>query len=224
MQAENINPLTAQYVPNSIDLTFFMRNNIKKVIMKRLFYIVSLLFLFSSCASKSKLEAIDENSKQQSELLDVYCQIDSLIQRGIVDRELCDTFIKRALGFYQEFPEESITPKMLWSAGIVARTYAKYAKEFLSDSSTMVEYAKQSITIFDIIQKVYPDYEDVKNIYLYRGDIYDNILEDYDNAKYEYLEYINKYPNDSMSNSLKEYIKYLGVSADDIYKNFNISE
>lgn len=191
---------------------------------KRLLCISAILFLFSSCAHKNKLEVLDENSKQQSELLNAYCHVDSLMRQGIVDKESYNVFIENALRFYQEFPEESIAPKMLWSAGITGMSYARYAKELLRDSTATVEYAQKSIQIFDIIQKVYPDYENAKNTYLYRGAIYDDILEDYENAKSEYSEYIYKYPNDSASANLKAYIKYLGVPADEIYQNFNVAK
>jgi len=192
--------------------------------MKNLLYILTLILLFSSCTPKNKLDIIEGSSKEQSELLDIYFHIDSLMQHGIVDKEAYSIFIEKTLDFYREFPEESAMPKMLWSAGITAMTYAKYAKELLNDPVIIIDYARKSIQIFDIIQKVYPDYENVKNTHLYRGVIYDDILEDYENAKYEYMEYINKYPNDSVSHNLKEYIKYIGISADEIYKSFNISE
>jgi tetratricopeptide (TPR) repeat protein len=113
---------------------------------------------------------------------------------------------------------------MLWNAAIAGMTYAKYAKELMRDSTAMMKYAQKSIQIFDIIQKVYPDYENSKNTYLYRGVIYDDILEDYEKAKSEYSEYIYKHPNDSASSNLKEYLKYLGVTTNEIYQNFNIPQ
>ena len=191
--------------------------------MKNSFYTLALIFLFFSCMPKNKLDIIDKNSKQESELLDSYCHVDSLMHNAIVEKESYSTFIGKAMAFYLSFPEENITPKMLWNAGIAGMTYARYAKD-ISDHTDMVEYAKKSIQIFDIIQKVYPDYDEIKNTYLYKGVIYDDILEDYDSAKHEYLEYTSKYPDDSASSNLKEYIKYLGSSADDIYINFNTAE
>ena len=192
--------------------------------MKNLLYILVLLAFFSSCIKKSKLDVINEDSKQQSELLEAYCLVDSLIKHGIINQVAYSAFMEKTLFFYQEFPEESITPKMLWSAGIAGMVYAKYAKDASDDSLIVVNYAQKSIKFFDIILKVYPDYENARNTYLYRGTIYEDILEDYESAKYEYLEYINKYPDDSVSHSLKEYIKYLGITPDEIYRNFTISE
>jgi len=151
--------------------------------MKNLLYILIFFSLFSSCIKQNKLDVMKEDSKKQSELLEAYCLVDSLILYGIVDKEAYSAFMDKTLEFYQEFSEESITPKMLWSAGIAGMTYAKYAKDVLNDSLAVADYAQKSIRIFDIILKVYPDYENAKNTYLYREIIYDEILEDYENVK-----------------------------------------
>ncbi len=177
------------------------------------------LLLFFSCSEKNKIAVIEESSKQQSELLEAYCKVDSLRQQGRVEEETYKAFIEKALDFYRVFPEESITPQMLWSAGMASMTYAKYVKDYVSNKTDVLNYARKGIEIFDIIQKVYPDYENAKDTYFNRGVIYDDILNDYENAKYEFTEYMTKYP-DSTS-ALQEYIQYLGATPDEIFQNFD---
>ena len=73
-----------------------------------------------------------------------------------------------------------------------------------------------SITFIDIYE-IYPEYEGVKNCIFYRGTTYDDILHDYKSAEIEFRDYIHKYPQDSVSAILKDYlVNGLGKSPDEI--------
>lgn len=191
--------------------------------MKRIIYFLSMVFLLVSCTENSKNTTLEEKGRAQSALLLSFQKADSLRQTGAMNIELYKRFIDQAVAFYEEYPEESITPEMLQNAGVSSMTVAKFIKEFnAEDESGIVEYAKKGIEIFDLIQKVYPDYEGAKKAYLNRGIIYDDILGDYKSAEYEYMEYITKYPHDSISVNLRYYIQYLGKTPEEIIAEFGI--
>jgi hypothetical protein len=185
--------------------------------MKKLFYILLIALLFTSCNEKKKNNIIEDKIMVQSTMMQTYQKADSLRKTGIIDTVLFNNFINQAISFANKYPEDETTPEILLNAGFSSMIMAKYTKETNPDDKiSMVKFAKQGISIFNKIQKVYPDYEGVKFCYYNRGIIYDDILEDYPSADFEYREYINKYPNDSISNNLRDYLKFLGKSPDEI--------
>lgn len=185
--------------------------------MKKLIYILLIGLLFISCNGKKKNSVIEDKVTAQSTMMQTYQKADSLRKAGIIDTALLTDFIGQAVSFADKYPEDETTPEILLNAGFSSMILAKYTKETNPDDKiSTVNFAKQGISIFNKIQKVYPDYEGVKYCYYNRGIIYDDILGDYQSADFEYREFITKYPNDSISNNLRDYIKFLGKSPDEI--------
>ena len=189
--------------------------------MKRVIYCLLLASLFFSCSEKNKKTSLEEISKAQSSMIQAYQKADSLRHEGVIDVNLSDSFIQQALAFYEMYPEEKMAPEMLVNAGVLSMTLAKYFKDIHPDDiSSKVKYAEQALSIFNIILKVYPDYEGVKNSHLNKGIIYDDILEDYASADTEYREFIHKYPHDSIAINIANYLQYLGKTPEEIMMEF----
>ena len=185
--------------------------------MKKLLFIILIGLVFVSCSEKKKNNTIEDKVVVQSTLMKTYQKADSLRKAGIIDTALINDFITQALSFSDKYPEDETTPEILLNAGFSSMILAKYANATTPDDNiTTVKFARQGIDLFNKIQKVYPDYEGVKYCYYYRGIIYDDILKDYQSANFEYSEFINKYPNDSISTNLRDYIKFLGKSPEEI--------
>jgi tetratricopeptide (TPR) repeat protein len=162
----------------------------------------------------------DKTSMYASLLLDEQ-NADSLYGNGVIDTALMQRYIKLSLIFAKKYPEENTTPDMLLKAGCYCIVMATAAK----NDWNIVDKAKQGIIIFDQLEKIYPDYENVKLCYLYRGEIYDNVLHDYDNAEIEYRNFILKYPNDSLTKSIRDYVdNILGKDLNDIAAKFEAKD
>ena len=166
-----------------------------------------------SCKNKQEVNPVEEKSKVQSELIDSYLKADSLYKQGIIDVDVMSVFVTHAEQFADLFPEEQIAPEYLFKAGVLTMTLARASNQ----KEEIAQYANKSLEIFNQIQKVYPDYEGVKNCIFYRGTTYDDILHDYKSAEIEFRDYIHKYPQDSISQILKVYlVNGLGKSPDEI--------
>lgn len=183
--------------------------------MKRYLYFLLLLNILTSlsCNRKQETNPIEEKSKVQSELIDSYLKADSLYKQGIINVDVMSDFVEHAEKFAEAYPEEPIAPEYLFKAGVLSMTLARASNV----KEEIAQYAKKSLEIFNQIQKVYPDYEGVKNCIFYRGTTYDDILHDYKSAEIEFRDYIHKYPQDSVSQILKDYLlNGLGKSPDEI--------
>lgn len=186
--------------------------------MRNFLYFVCLSLLFLSCNSKdNSVKSVQEESLDQTELLQSYNKADSLYQQSIINQELFDSFITKAVKFADYYPENEITPDILSKAGVACMILAK--NESMSqhpDEETVNKYAQQGISIFEKIQATYPDYEGIKNCYLNRAFIYDDILHKYLDAEYEYREFLHKYPDDSACENIRAYLQVLGKSEEEI--------
>lgn len=174
----------------------------------------SLIFLNTGCHNRSRhYDAVKTAENAQVELLHAYQTADSLYSHcGRVDTGTFNRFIGKAMLFAKDYPEHEITPEMLYRAGIGSMILAKTAR----NRSEMAKYAKQALKIFDNFQDLYPEQEQYKYCYWQRAIIYDDILGDSESAKSEYRDFINRYPNDSLTPQFEQYMQLLGKSEADI--------
>jgi tetratricopeptide (TPR) repeat protein len=165
----------------------------------------------------SRKELVNDKASLQTSLLQNWQKADSLYMSGTVDTTLMQQYVNDALIFVKKYPEESSSPEVLLKAGIFSLIMAKYT----TNEDDLVAKAKQGIELFDQLEKIYPDYENVKFCYIHRGDIFDNVLHDYDHARIEYNTFIQKYPDDSLTLNIKEYVvNVLGKSPDELLADF----
>lgn len=185
--------------------------------MKRLafpIFILAIAVLFGACHSKKDGEKKKFGSKQK-DIIQLYNMADSIYyNEKRIDTAAFLRFIDKAVDFAKEYPKDEISPDMLYRAGIGAMTIAKVAET----KAQRATYCKKAIAIFNQFQETYPDHENYKSCFYQRAVIYDDILGDYNSAEDQYREFINRYPNDPRTPELKEYIKILGKSDEEIWE------
>lgn len=187
--------------------------------MKRLLYFICLTILVISCnnTKDEKTNPVQEESGDQTELMQSYNKADSLFHKGIINQELFDNFITQSIKYADLHPEDEITPDMLSKAGVACMILAKNAsKEQNPDQKIVETYAHKGLSIFEKIQATYPDYEGIKNCYLNRAFIYEDILQKYLDAEYVYRDFLHKYPDDPMCESIRANLEILGKSEEEI--------
>lgn len=190
--------------------------------MKRLlpFYILIFSILLSACNNKDGYSNTAKDiGKEQVELLQIYHEADSIYYKcGRVDTRLFTKFVNKATAFVDSHPEEDISSDMLYRAGIGSMILAKVAKS----RPEIAKNAKTALKIFNSYQKIYPDKDKAKYCYWQRAIIYDDILGDANSAEDEYRDFINRYPNDSLTPQFEQYIQLLGKSESEIDKTLKI--
>lgn len=189
--------------------------------MKKLYFVLIILVVcFSSCNNNKTANLIEEKGKNEADLLQKSSTIDSLYALNIIDTNYVNDFISKALEFSEVYPESEMAPQILDKAGY----YAIVAAQELNDRKVVLRYANDGILIFNKIQKVYPDYPGVKYCYYNRGIIYDNIVGDYASAEIEFRDFIHKYPNDELTESITAYLELIGKSEEEIAEKLQLNE
>lgn len=158
-------------------------------------------------------------ASKQRDLVELYDMADSVYYfNGRADTALFGRFIRKAVDFAQNYPNDKMSPEMLYRAGVGSMILAKSA----TDRDHTAQYAKQAIEIFNTYQSLFPNGEKAEFCYYQRGIIYDDILGDTRSAESEFRDYINRNPGDSLSVQLEQYIKLLGKSEGEIAKEMGI--
>ena len=80
----------------------------------------------------------------------------------------------------------------------------------LGDVEARARNAKRALAIFNQFQEQYPDLDQAKLCYWQRAIVYDDILGDWRSAESEYRDFINRFPNDSLTPVFQQYLTLLG--------------
>jgi tetratricopeptide (TPR) repeat protein len=105
-----------------------------------------------------------------------------------------------------------MSAEFLYKAGLMAMTVAKTS----GNSEETILYTQKALAIFENIQKIYPEFNGIRNCIINKGIIYEDILHDYENAEIFYREFIARYPTDTLAINLASYLQYLGKTPEDI--------
>jgi len=185
--------------------------NLKKTVR----LLVILLLVITGCSRESNKNLLQQKGKSQTAVIQLLQKIDSLGNLGEYDVEISKDYIAKAVEFAHKYPEDPMSAEFLYNAGLMAMTVAKTFE--IPDETKL--YSNKALTIFDDIQKIYPDFTGIKNCMLNKGIIYDDILHDYKNAEISYREFIARYQTDTLAINLESYLQYLGKSPEEIIEH-----
>jgi len=175
---------------------------------------IFIMALGTSCHRESNNKLLHEKGKSQTHALYLFQQIDSLDNLGEFNPIITKDYIAEAEKFAHTYPEDPISSEFLYKAGLMAMMVAKVSKN--QNSKEMELYAQKALTIFDDIQKIYPEFNGIKECIFYKGVVYEDILDDYENAELFYRAFIARYPSDSSAVNFE----FLGKSAEEIFAEF----
>ena len=174
--------------------------------------------LLSSCGSKNHTAKSQLNADTDT-LLTAYHYSDSLYAAcGRIDTAAFGEFITRAMAYAEQHPQDSLAADMLYRAGVGSMILAKAANNKVSRA----ENSKRALAIFNQFQKQFPEHDQAKLCYWQRAIVYDDILGDWRSAETEYRDFINRYPNDSLTPVFQQYLTLLGKSESEIEETLAI--
>ena len=139
---------------------------------------------------------------------------------GRIDTAAFSNFITRATAFAEAHPQDTLAPGMLYRAGVGSMILAKSAET----AEYCATNCKRAIAIFNQFQEQYPDLEQARLCYWQRAIVYDDILGDWRSAESEYRDFINRYPNDSLTPVFQQYLTLLGKSETELEQTLDIQQ
>jgi len=211
MQTNNTN--TSEYNHGVFHKTSKKTNYILMKLFK-FFYFLSLftiLILVASCGENNK-EAENTPVTLDTNTLEGLKQQIAEYEKTLYSEEMT-TYNQRVanlvLKAYEKyaisFPEDELTPDYLFKAGEVAVSLGLYGKAILN---------------FRKIISDYENYEKAGYAYFMIGFVNDQYIQDLDQAKIYYSEFVEKYPDHVMAKDAKIMIKNLGKSDEELIKEF----
>lgn len=160
--------------------------------------------------------------KESDSLLAAYHHSDSIYALcGRIDTTAFGDFIDRATAFAEKHPDDTLAPGMLYRAGVGSMILSKYADR-MGNVEARARNAKRALAIFNQFQEQYPEHDQAKLCYWQRAIVYDDILGDWRSAESEYRDFINRYPNDSLTPVFQQYLTLLGKSESEIEETLNV--
>jgi len=176
--------------------------------MKRLITIILVSVLLAACGGKrAEQKAIRQESDS---LLAAYHHSDSIYALcGRIDTTAFESFIVKAMDFAEKHPDDTLAPGMLYRAGVGSMILSKYADR-MGNVESRARNAKRALAIFNQFQEQYPEHDQARLCYWQRAIVYDDILGDWRSAESEYRDFINRFPNDSLTPVFQQYLTLLG--------------
>jgi tetratricopeptide (TPR) repeat protein len=153
------------------------------------------LFIATSCNTVTKEQQIENINKLEKE---VYGSQSLDREKGI---SIIDAYVK----FSEENPEDTTSASYLFKA---------------AELSMNLQLGSQAILYYDKIMNNYPEFNKVEECLFLKAFVYENQLQDMDNAKKYYTQFIEEYPNHILVKDAEASIKYLGKSPEELVKMF----
>lgn len=179
--------------------------------MKRLITIIFAGLLLVACHNGQRTEQKSAQLEADS-MMAAYHYSDSIYAVcGRIDTTAFNDFIVRATAFAEAHPQDTLAPSMLYRAGVGSMILAKSADR-TGNVEARARNAKRALAIFNQFQEQYPDLDQARLCYWQRAIVYDDILGDWRSAESEYRDFINRYPNDSLTPVFQQYLTLLGKS------------
>lgn len=160
---------------------------------------LALILLFSACSSPSRDDLYGKIKDAESQLFD---QNESFK----FNKELANNTILAYENFTKSFPNDSLTPGILFKEADLHRALKEY------DAA------------LDIYKKIETDYSSnnkAPHSLFLQGFVYENEVGDLDKAKDRYSKFLEEYPNHELADDVKFSLDNLGKSPEDIIKEFN---
>ncbi|MCR4827360.1 MAG: tetratricopeptide repeat protein [Bacteroidales bacterium] len=186
--------------------------------MKRTITIMLAATLLVACHNRNHTGK--QSIRQETDsLMTSYHYSDSLYALcGRIDTAAFSDFITRAMVFAEAHPQDTLSPGMLYRAGVGSMILAKSAET----AEYRATNAKRALAIFNQFQEQFPEHEQAKLCYWQRAIVYDDILGDWRSAESEYRDFINRFPNDSLTPVFQQYLTILGKSETEISSMYNV--
>lgn len=180
--------------------------------MKQVITITIAALLLAACGGPKERAKQKSAQLEADSMLAAYHYSDSIYAVcGRIDTTAFNDFIVRATAFAEAHPQDTLAPSMLYRAGVGSMILAKSADR-TGNVEARARNAKRALAIFNQFQENYPDLEQARLCYWQRAIVYDDILGDWRSAESEYRDFINRYPNDSLTPVFQQYLTLLGKS------------
>ncbi|MDR2836868.1 MAG: tetratricopeptide repeat protein [Bacteroidales bacterium] len=169
--------------------------------MKNITRILSLLLIsitIFSCNSNIEKENLVEEIKKIDEKL--FSQ-----KEEAINAELANDALKKYEEYVNTFPEDSLSPELLYKASLIA-----YGMDDFTKATSFLER----------IENKYTSYQKYGTVLFQHAFILENGIHDKNSAKQYYQKFINTFPNHVLTEDAKNALIYIDLTDEELLKLF----
>lgn len=144
-------------------------------------------------------------NQKEKDLNDIKKAEEELYSKNTLDRSMGTDIIDMYLAYAKEYPEDTLSPELLFKAGEVAMN---------------LNLGNQAILYYNKVLANYPGYVKVPECVFLKAFIYENQLGQIKEAERYYNQFIEKYPDHPMVKDARASLKYLGKTPEELIKIF----
>ena len=164
--------------------------------MKRILFVLFLAVAMVSCNNQEKERAnIIELEKNM---------VDG---NGVLNAASADKLIEAYMNYAKKFPNDELSPDFLFKAVDISVAYNALNPQ-------------KTIDITNVLIDNYPDFEMTPMAMFIKGFVYENQMNNYEQALDTYHQFLDKYPNNPMAADVQSTIKNIGIPLDELIKTF----
>ncbi len=168
--------------------------------MKKIFVFLLFISLFLSCQSDNQVEK--QKLQQDIGLMEA-----ELLKTGDASKQkdLALKLVEKSVQFVKAYPQDSLSPTLLFKAGDVARGAGEFGK---------------AIEIWGNMWRNYGQHPDAPKALFLQGFTFDGQLGDAAKAKEYYHTFLETYPNSPLSEQVKQLLSIVDKDPNEMVKEF----
>ena len=166
--------------------------------------LVFVLFLFGLCAAACKQSASVRRESLRSEIksLDNALRINPDVAKS---KEAAKQLVEKSLRFAEEFPKDTLTPDLLFTAGEVARGAGNYGKAIQAWGQVWRHYENHSKAPISLFLQAFT---------------FDSDLRQPEMATKYYKQFLEKYPKHGLTIEVKQLLEVVDKKPEEMVKEF----
>lgn len=175
--------------------------------MKYLIPLFSILVLLAACSSGDTSQKKVETPDKATFLVDIEKMEAQLKDEKVkkLDKILAKSYISKSDDFVQSFPKDPESPILLYKSAEIARA--------IGDARSAVQH-------FGQMHRDYPDHPKAPTALFLQAFLFENALEDRDEAKKYYNHFKDKYPDHQLNQQVQQLLDIIDKSPEEMVKEF----
>lgn len=166
---------------------------------KSIAFLLSILFLLAACSSPDRNELFNNIKEAEANLFDKN-------ESFKFDEALAQKAIDAYSEFSENFPKDPETPGILFKEADLHRAMKNH---------------DEALDIYRKIEKEYADHNKAPHSLFLQGFVYENEMNDLENAEKRYQAFLEKYPDHDLAEDVEFSLKNLGKTPEEIIQEFN---
>ena len=173
---------------------------------------IVVIVLFGTLGFKSCTSTSTDNQKTPAAEKEILIEEIKLLEDTLkanadqkINRKLAKDLIEKSKLFVENFPEDELSSAYLFRAGNVAVGISSF---------------EEAVKLFETIHQKYQDYDRAPDALFLEGFTYENHMNDIENAKRCYNEFLTRFPEDQLADQVRLVLENIGKSPEELVKGF----